>query len=295
MAAIVSRNNLFPTIFTACIHVVILVALFWSWHVMPPTLPSPPLSIKAKLIKMNAVPARMRPRPVDKKAPVAPRHDVQEEPEPPKPQPKPEPQKQEEQKKQEEQQKQINLAKKQEQEKKDKAEAEKKKQDDLKQQVEIEKKKQDEEKKKAEADKKKKEQEDKKKAEEKKKREAEALRKKLAEQRKHELARELTFLIDIHKCLMLGIVRKHDAGNGDHAGPRRARKAQSKTDRLAVGKEFRFPPFGTDLFPVDNDLQPRRKKSANRSGAAGKKREVVQPLDRRNAQVMRNIKVVNDE
>lgn len=185
MAAIVRRQNLFPTFITVVIHFVIVAALFWSWHVMPPTLPPPPPSIKAKLIKMNAVPARMRPKPVDKKAPVAPRNEPREEPEPPKPEPKPEPQKQDEQKKQEEQ-KAISLAKKQEQEKKAKAEADKKKQ------VELEKKKQEEAKKKAEDDKKKKEQEAKKKAEEKKKRDAEALKKKLAEQRKRELARELS-------------------------------------------------------------------------------------------------------
>lgn len=191
MAAIVSRQNLFPTLVTVFIHIVILAALFWSWHVMPPTLPPPPPSIKAKLIKMNAVPARMRPKPVDKKAPVAPRTETQEEPEPPKPQPKPEPQKQEETKKQEEQQKQISLAKKQAEEKKAREEAEKKKQADLKKKAE-EKKKQEEAKKKAEAEKKKKAEEARKKAEEKKKREAEARRKKLAEQRKRELARELS-------------------------------------------------------------------------------------------------------
>jgi colicin import membrane protein len=186
--ALVSRQNLFPTLFTLVIHVVIVASLFWSWHVMPPTLPPPPPSIKAKLIKMNAVPAKMRPKPVDKKAPVANRNEPVEQPEPPKPEPKPEPKKQDEAKKQEEQ-KAISLAKKKEEEKK--AEAEKKKQEDLKK-AELEKKKQEEEKKKkAEDEKKKKEQEAKKKAEEQKKREAEARRKKEA-QRKAELARQLS-------------------------------------------------------------------------------------------------------
>lgn len=188
--ALVSRQNLFPSCFTLVVHLVIVASLFWSWHVMPPTLPPPPPSIKAKLIKMNAVPARMRPKPVDKKAPVANRNEPVEQPEPPKPEPKPEPQKQEELKKQEEQ-KAISLAKKkQEQEKK--AEAEKKKQEDLKKKADIEKKKQEEDKKKAKEEKQKKEQEAKKKAEEQKKREAEARRKKLEAQRKAELARQLS-------------------------------------------------------------------------------------------------------
>jgi len=131
---------------------------------------------------MNAVPARMRPKPVDKKAPVAPRNEPREEPEPPKPEPKPEPQKQEEQKQQEEK-RQVDIRKKQEQEKK--------KQEDLKK-AELEKKKEEEDKKKAEEEKKKKEQEAKKKAEEQKKKDAEAKRKKLEAQRKAELARQLT-------------------------------------------------------------------------------------------------------
>jgi colicin import membrane protein len=182
MATIVRRFNLFPTVITVIVHIVVLVALFWSWHVLPPKLPPPPPSISAKLIKMNAVPARMRPKPVDKKAPVAPRNEPREEPEPPKPEPKPEPQKQEEQKQQEEK-RQVDIRKKQEQEKK--------KQEDLKK-AELEKKKEEEDKKKAEEEKKKKEQEAKKKAEEQKKKDAEAKRKKLEAQRKAELARQLT-------------------------------------------------------------------------------------------------------
>jgi len=192
--ALVSRQNLFPTCSTVVVHLVIVASLFWSWHVMPPTLPPPQPSIKAKLIKMSAVPAKMRPKPVDKKAPIAPRNEPVEQPEPPKPEPKPpEPKpdpKKEEVKKQEEE-KAISLAKKKEEEKKQ-AEVEKQKQEDLKK-VEIEKKKQEEEKKKKdEEEKKKKEQEAKKKAEEQKKREADAKRKKLEAQRKAELARELS-------------------------------------------------------------------------------------------------------
>ena len=158
--------------------------MFWSWHVTPPVLPPPPPSMSAKLVQMNAVPRRARPKPMPP-APPAQKQETQEAPEPVK---KPEPQKPEEKKQEEnkqEEKRQIDISKKQEQEKKEKIEEEKK-QTELKKKTELEKKK------KLEEEKKKKEQDANKKAEEKKKADELAKRKKLAEQRKAELARQLS-------------------------------------------------------------------------------------------------------